>query len=64
MDISPPPEPTPVAEQYSVIHLSKAARTSLATVLGGGEATKMTPELANKISVLDELLSCRMIPDE
>lgn len=33
-------------------------------VLGGGEATRMTPELAKNIKVLDEPLSCRMVADQ
>jgi hypothetical protein len=53
-----------ICEASSVIHLSKASRTPLATVLGGGEATKMTPELASNIAVLDEPLLCRMVPDQ
>jgi hypothetical protein len=64
MDISPQPEATPVAEAYSVVHLSKAARTALVQVFGGGEAMRMTPELAENIAVLDEPLSCRMVPDK
>jgi hypothetical protein len=47
----------------AVSHISRSDRCSLAEVLGGGEARRMTPDLAANISVLDEPLACWMVED-
>ena len=49
-----PENQTPVG----VSHVSRGTRRPLSEVFGGGEASRMTPEIAKHIEVLDEVLSC------
>jgi len=43
---------------HAVTHVSRGTRLPLSEVFGGGEAVRMTPEIARNIDVLDEVLSC------
>lgn len=47
----------------SIAHLSGSVRLALSAVFGGSEAQRMTPEIAQHISVLNEPLCCWMIED-
>lgn len=41
-----------------VAHVSRGSRRPLSEVFGGGEASRMTPEIAKNIEILDEVVSC------
>ena len=47
----------------NVSHVSKGTRRNLSEVLDGQEASKMTPEIAKNIEVLDEVLACWFNPE-
>ena len=47
----------------AVTHLSRGTRKSLAEVFGGGEASRMTPEIAKNIEILDDVLACWFDPE-
>lgn len=53
----------PAVAPDAVTHLSSSVRLPLADVFAGGEAERMTPEIAKNITVLDEPLCCFMLDD-